>query len=114
MLIAGVIALCIVLLILAFLAPRLSRHPQHGADAVFGVGARGGSKAPGRLGQLVRQAVHQLPEGRQQERRRRAARRAARCRCSQPSARLTWNGAKLWATGISSMTLMLTCWRAAR
>jgi uncharacterized protein DUF6411 len=50
MLIAGVIALCIVLLILAFLAPRLSRHPQRGANKVFGIGARGGSKAPGKLG----------------------------------------------------------------
>lgn len=50
MLIAGVIALCIVLAILAFLAPRLSRHPQHGASRAFGLGARGGSKAPGRLG----------------------------------------------------------------
>ena len=53
MLIAGVIALCIVLLILAFLAPRLSRHPQRGADAVFGLGARGGSKAPGKLGKWL-------------------------------------------------------------
>jgi hypothetical protein len=50
MLIAGVIALCIVLAILAFLAPRLSRHPQHGASATFGLGARGASKAPGRAG----------------------------------------------------------------
>jgi hypothetical protein len=50
MLIAGVIVLCIVLLILAFLAPRLSRHPQHGANKAFGLGARGGSKAPGKLG----------------------------------------------------------------
>jgi hypothetical protein len=49
-LIAGVIVLCIVLLILAFLAPRLSRHPQRGATKAFGVGARGGSKAPGMLG----------------------------------------------------------------
>jgi hypothetical protein len=50
MLIAGVIVLCIILLILAFLAPRLSRHPQRGADKAFGLGARGGSKAPGKLG----------------------------------------------------------------
>ena len=50
MFIAGVIALCIVLLILAFLAPRLSSHPQRGANAAFGAGARGGSKAPGKLG----------------------------------------------------------------
>jgi hypothetical protein len=50
MIIAGVIVLCIVLAILAFLAPRLSRHPQHGASSAFGAGARGGSKAPGKLG----------------------------------------------------------------
>jgi hypothetical protein len=49
-LIAGVIALCIVLLILAFLAPRLSRHPQRGATKAVGLGAREGGKAPGRLG----------------------------------------------------------------
>jgi hypothetical protein len=53
MLIAGVIVLCIVLLILAFLAPRLSRHPQRGANKAFGLGARGGSKAPGRLGKWL-------------------------------------------------------------
>ena len=41
MLIAGVIALCIVLAVLAFVAPRLSRHPQRGASAVFGKGASG-------------------------------------------------------------------------
>jgi hypothetical protein len=53
MLIAAVIAICIVLLILAFLAPRLSRHPQRGVNKVFGLGARGGSKAPGKLGQWL-------------------------------------------------------------
>jgi hypothetical protein len=50
MLIAGVIVLCVILLILAFLAPRLSSHPQQGASKAFGLGARGGSKAPGKLG----------------------------------------------------------------
>jgi hypothetical protein len=50
MLIAGVIALCIVLAILAFVAPRLSRHPQRGASAAFGKGGQGASKAPGKLG----------------------------------------------------------------
>jgi hypothetical protein len=53
MVIGGVIALCIVLAILAFLAPRLSRKPQHGASAAFGAGARGGSKAPGKLGKWL-------------------------------------------------------------
>ena len=50
MIIAGVIALCIVILILAFLFPRLSRHPQHGSQKVIGLGGRGASKAPGPLG----------------------------------------------------------------
>jgi hypothetical protein len=53
MLIAAVLVLCIVLAILAFLAPRLSRHPQRGASRAFGLGARGGSKAPGRLGKWL-------------------------------------------------------------
>jgi Family of unknown function (DUF6411) len=50
MLIAGVIALCIILLILGFLAPRLSRGPQRGVSKAFGAGARAGSEAPGPLG----------------------------------------------------------------
>jgi hypothetical protein len=50
MLIGGVIAICVLLLILAFLAPRLSRHPQRGVDRGFGLGRRGASKAPGKLG----------------------------------------------------------------
>jgi len=50
MIIAGVIVLCIIILILAFLAPRLSHHPQRGSQKVIGLGGRGASKAPGRLG----------------------------------------------------------------
>ena len=50
MLIGAVIAICIVLLLLAFLAPRLSRHPERGVLAAFGLGARGAGKAPGPLG----------------------------------------------------------------
>jgi hypothetical protein len=50
MLIGGIIAFCILLLILAFLAPRLSRHPERGGQKVLGVGNRGASKAPGKLG----------------------------------------------------------------
>jgi hypothetical protein len=50
MLIAGIIAICIVLLILAFLVPRLSRHPQHGVDKTLGVGQHGAAHAPGKLG----------------------------------------------------------------
>ena len=50
MVIAGVIALCIIILILAFVAPRLSQHPQRGSQKVIGLGGRGASKAPGPLG----------------------------------------------------------------
>jgi hypothetical protein len=50
MTIAAVVAFCILILILAFLAPRLSRHPERGGQRVLGFGSRGASKAPGKLG----------------------------------------------------------------
>jgi hypothetical protein len=50
MVIGAVIAFCILILILAFLAPRLSRHPERGGQKVLGLGSRGASKAPGKLG----------------------------------------------------------------
>jgi Family of unknown function (DUF6411) len=53
MVLGGVIALCIILLILAFLFPRLSRHPEHGTERVIGAGGRGASKAPGKLGKWL-------------------------------------------------------------
>lgn len=53
MLIAGVIGICIVLLILAFVAPRLSRGPQRGVNKGLGAGASGASKAPGPLGRWL-------------------------------------------------------------
>jgi hypothetical protein len=54
MIIAGVIALCIIILILAFLFPRFSRHPQHGSQKAISLGGRGASKAPGPLGRWFR------------------------------------------------------------
>jgi len=53
MVIGGVIAFCLLLLVLAFLLPRTSRHVQRGGDSVLGVGQRGGSKAPGPIGRLL-------------------------------------------------------------
>jgi hypothetical protein len=50
MVIGAVIAFCILILILAFLAPRLSRHPERGGQKVLGLGSRGAGKAPGKLG----------------------------------------------------------------
>ena len=50
MLIAGVAAFCVLLLVAAFVAPRLSRHPQRGGQKAVGLGQRGAGKAPGKLG----------------------------------------------------------------
>ena len=54
MTIAIVVAVCIVLLILAFLAPRLSRYPERGVEKTYGAGGRAAGKAPGRLGRWLR------------------------------------------------------------
>jgi len=50
MLIAAVIGFCVLLAVLAFLFPRLSRHPERGGQKVVGAGSRGASHAPGKLG----------------------------------------------------------------
>ena len=54
MLIAAVAGFCVLILILAFLLPRLSRHPERGGQKVLGLGGRGASKAPGPLGRFAR------------------------------------------------------------
>jgi hypothetical protein len=53
MVIGGVIAFCVLLLVLAFLVPRMSRHVERGGDSVLGVGQRGGARAPGPIGRLL-------------------------------------------------------------
>jgi hypothetical protein len=52
MVVAGVIVFCILVLVLAFLAPRLSRPVQGAGDRTLGVGQRAGGKAPGFLGRI--------------------------------------------------------------
>ena len=52
MTIAIVVAACVILLILGFVVPRLSRGPQRGVDRTLGVGQRAGGKAPGPIGRL--------------------------------------------------------------
>ena len=52
MTIAIIVAVCIILLVLAFLVPRLSIWPQRGVDRTLGVGQRAGGKAPGPIGKL--------------------------------------------------------------
>ncbi|MGI8781221.1 MAG: DUF6411 family protein [Solirubrobacteraceae bacterium] len=50
MTIAAVAAFCVLLLILAFLFPRLSRHPERGGHKVAGAPTKVTDKAPGKLG----------------------------------------------------------------
>ncbi len=52
MIIGGIIAICIVLAVLAFVVPRLSSGPQRGVDRTLGVGQSAGAKAQGPLGRL--------------------------------------------------------------
>jgi len=52
MTIAIIVGVCVILLILGFLLPRLSIWPQRGVDRTLGVGQQAGGKAPGLLGRL--------------------------------------------------------------
>ena len=53
MTIAIVAAFCVVLLILAFLLPRLSHGPERGGAKVAGAPTKATSKAPGKLGRWL-------------------------------------------------------------
>ena len=54
MTIAIVAGICVLLLILAFLAPRLSRYPERGVERTYSAGGNVAGKAPGRLGRWLR------------------------------------------------------------
>jgi hypothetical protein len=58
MTIAAVIVFCVLLLILAFLFPRLSRHPERGGQKVAGAPLKATSKAPGKLGHWLSKPFH--------------------------------------------------------
>ena len=49
-----VVGICVVLLVLAFCLPRLSRHPQRGVSKTLSIGERAGGAAPGKLGEWLR------------------------------------------------------------
>ena len=53
MTIAIVVGFCVLLLVLAFLVPRLSRPVERGGDRTLAVGQRAGGKAPGPIGRLI-------------------------------------------------------------
>jgi Family of unknown function (DUF6411) len=54
MTIAIVAGVCVLLLILAFLVPRLSRYPERGVERTYNAGGNVAGKAPGRLGRWLR------------------------------------------------------------
>jgi hypothetical protein len=65
MLIAGIIAFCVLVFLVAILAPRISRYLERGGDAPLRGGQRTAGKAPGRIGRWLqkpfgqsRRAVH--------------------------------------------------------
>lgn len=65
MLLAAIIAFCILLFLVAILAPRMSRYLERGGDKPLSVGQRTAGKAPGKLGRWLqkpfgtsRKAVH--------------------------------------------------------
>ena len=53
MTIAIIVGVCIVLAVLAFLMPRLSRHAQRGVDSTLGAGQSDAGKAPGKVGEWL-------------------------------------------------------------
>jgi hypothetical protein len=54
MTILAVVAICVILLILGFVAPRLSSKPQRGVNKTFSTGGNVAGKAPGGLGKWLR------------------------------------------------------------
>ena len=48
-----IVGVCAVLLVLAFLVPRLSGWPQRGVDRTLGAGQSAAGTAPGFLGRLL-------------------------------------------------------------
>jgi hypothetical protein len=54
MTIAIVVGICVVLAIIAFLAPRLSRYPERGVERTYSAGGNVAGKAPGKLGRWLR------------------------------------------------------------
>jgi hypothetical protein len=54
MLTAAIVVFCVLVFIVAFLAPRLSRRFQRAGEKPLELGQRAGGKAPGKLGKWLR------------------------------------------------------------
>lgn len=57
MTVVAVAAFCVLLLVAAFLFPKLSRHPERGGQRVLGQGHKGSRLLPGPLGRLFSRSV---------------------------------------------------------
>lgn len=58
MVVAAIVGVCVLLLILGFLVPRLSHGPQRGTNRALGTGGRTAGKAPGALGRWLSKPFH--------------------------------------------------------
>ncbi|MEU5879061.1 DUF6411 family protein [Spirillospora sp. NPDC047279] len=58
MVVAAIIGVCVLLLLLGFLVPRLSHGPQRGTNRALGTGGRTAGKAPGALGRWLAKPFH--------------------------------------------------------
>ncbi len=56
MVIGAILAVCVLLLVLAFVFPRLSRHPERGVSKTLGVGQQAGGVLPGFLGRWAQKS----------------------------------------------------------
>ena len=63
-----IVGVCIILAVLAFFLPRMSRHPQRGVDSTLEAGQDAAGKAPGKAGDLLEKPFETLAQGRQQKR----------------------------------------------
>ena len=59
MLIAAVIAFCVLVFVVALLWPRLSHSVERGGSKPLGMGGRAAGKAPGPLGRLLQKPFRQ-------------------------------------------------------
>ena len=62
MLIAAIIGFCVLLFLIAILAPRLSSYLERGGQKPLSAGQRAGSKAPGRLGRWLQKPFSKSSE----------------------------------------------------
>ncbi|MER7576921.1 DUF6411 family protein [Streptomyces sp. NPDC126514] len=62
MMVVGIVAACAVLALLAFVVPRLSRHPERGTQRTLGAGSRAGGKAPKILERIFSKPFRSSPK----------------------------------------------------